>query len=80
VVVNRALFDAARSAPVTPWLARTSRLTKYSLIDVMVIAMLIVCAKAFPGGASVSARWGIYAFAVAAILPWVVALGLRQKP
>src|SRR6188472_1995259 len=31
VVVNRALVDACRSAPITPWLARTSNLTKYSL-------------------------------------------------
>jgi paraquat-inducible protein A len=77
VVVNRALFDAARSAPVTPWLARTAHLTKYSLIDVLVIAMLIVCAKVFPGGASVSARWGIYAFGVAAVIPWIIARGLR---
>jgi uncharacterized paraquat-inducible protein A len=77
VVVNRALFDAARAAPVTPWLGRTSRLTKYSLVDVMVVAMLIVSAKAFPGGGTVSARWGLAAFGVAAVLPWIIARGLR---
>jgi uncharacterized paraquat-inducible protein A len=79
VVVNRALFDAARSAPVTPWLARTSHLTKYSLIDVLVIAILIVCAKSLPGGTTISARWGIYAFSIAAVLPWIIVRGLGPR-
>src|SRR5688572_14758820 len=83
IVVNRALFDAFRSAPITPWLARTSHLTKYSLIDVLVIAVLIVCAKAFPAGTIISARWGIYAFSIAAVLPWIIVRGLapsRNRP
>jgi uncharacterized paraquat-inducible protein A len=79
IVVNRALFDAFRSAPVTPWLARTSHLTKYSLIDVLVIAILIVCARSFPGGTIISPRWGIYAFSMAAILPWVLVRGLAPR-
>jgi uncharacterized paraquat-inducible protein A len=76
VVVNRALFDASRGVPITPWLGRTSRLTKYSLIDVLVIAILIVCAKSLPGGTTVSHRWGIWAFSIAATLPWIIARGL----
>ena len=79
VVVNRALFDSFRSAPVTPWLARTSHLAKYSLVDVLVIAILIVCAKAFPGGTEVSARAGLYCFGVAAILPWIIVRGLATR-
>jgi uncharacterized paraquat-inducible protein A len=78
VVVNRALFDAIRSAPITHWLGRTSHLTKYSLIDVVVIAILIVCAKAFPGGTVITPRWGIYAFSIAATLPWIIARGLAD--
>jgi paraquat-inducible protein A len=80
VIVNRGLVDALRGAPVTSWLARTSRWTKYSLIDVLVIAILIVCAKSFPGGTAISARWGIYAFSLAAIVPWIVAKGLARGP
>src|SRR4029079_11595479 len=65
VIVNRALFDAVRAAPITTWLDRTSHLTKYSLVDVLVIAIVIVCAKSLPGGTVISARWGIYAFSLA---------------
>jgi uncharacterized paraquat-inducible protein A len=79
VIVNRALFDALRSAPITPWLTRTSRLTKYSLIDVLVIAILIVCAKSFPGGTIVTGRWAIYSFSIAAVLPWIIARGLAVQ-
>jgi Paraquat-inducible protein A len=78
-IINRALVDALRSQPVTPWLARTSNLTKYSLIDVLVIAILIVCAKSFPGGTVITPRWGIYAFSAAAILPWIIARGLAPS-
>jgi uncharacterized paraquat-inducible protein A len=76
VIINRAFFDAFRDDPITPWLARTSHLTKYSLIDVLVIGILIVCAKSFPGGTIISARWGIYAFGIAATLPWLIVRGL----
>jgi hypothetical protein len=78
VVVNRALVDAARSDQITPWLARLSHLTKYSFIDVLVIGILIVCAKSLPGGTTIDARWGIYAFTVAATVPWIVAWGLGR--
>jgi uncharacterized paraquat-inducible protein A len=79
VVVNRALLDACRSAPITPWLSRTSNLTKYSLTDVFVVAVFIVCFKSFPGGTEISHHWGLWAFAAAATLPWIIAFGLAPR-
>jgi uncharacterized paraquat-inducible protein A len=46
---------------------------KYSMADVFVIALLVVVSKSFPGGTRVELRWGIYAFAAAALLTMLVA-------
>lgn len=41
---------------------------RYSMADVFVVALLVVASKSFPGGTEVAVRWGIYAFAGAALL------------
>ena len=45
---------------------------KYSMADVFVVALLVVVSKTFPGGTTIELRWGIYAFAVAALLTMLV--------
>jgi len=41
---------------------------KFSMADVFVVALIVVVSKSFPGGTTVDLRWGIYAFAGAALL------------
>lgn len=43
-------------------------LSKYSMIDVFVIALLVIASKTLPGGSEINLRWGTLAFAVAALL------------
>ena len=41
---------------------------RFSMADVFVVALLVVVSKTFPGGTTIDLRWGIYAFAGAALL------------
>lgn len=43
-------------------------LSKYSMIDVFVIALLVIASKTLPGGSEINLRWGTFAFAAAALL------------
>ena len=45
---------------------------KYSMADVFVVALLVVESKSFPGGTTIDLRWGIYAFAAAALLTMLI--------
>jgi len=58
----------------------SARLAKFSMVDVFVIALLVVAGKTFPGGTTVDVRWGVYAFAAAALLSMVVSGGVARLP
>lgn len=45
---------------------------KFSMADVFVVALIVVVSKSFPGGTTVELRWGIYAFAGAALLTMIL--------
>ena len=49
-------------------------LGKFSMADVFVVALVVVASKSFPGGTTVDLRWGIYAFAGAALLTMVLTM------
>lgn len=52
---------------------------KFSMADVFVVALLVVVSKSFPGGTSIDLRWGIYAFAAAALLTMVSTLLVDRR-
>ena len=45
---------------------------KYSMVDVLVIALLVLAIKGLPGGTEIVLRWGVWAFAASVLLTiWV---------
>ena len=48
-----------------------SYLGKYSMVDVMVISIIVVAFKGFPGGTKVVAEVGLYCFAIQVVLSMV---------
>ena len=51
-------------SPTIVWL---SRLGKWSMLDVLVLAMVVVAFKAFPGGTRFELCWGTWTFALSVI-------------
>ncbi len=56
------LLPTTSSAVV--WL---SRLGKWSMLDVLVLALIVVAFKAFPGGTRIELCWGTWTFAISVI-------------
>ena len=75
VVLRACLDDARRGRPPGPLFRWTERLSKFSMADVLVVALLVVTSKSYPGGTTVDVRWGLFAFAAAALLSVAVSLG-----
>jgi paraquat-inducible protein A len=63
-----ALADLAANRPLNRLHRLLANVGKYSMADVFVVALLVVASKSFPGGTEVQIRWGLYAFASAALL------------
>lgn len=55
-----------------------TRFSKYSMVDVFVIALVVVASRSFPGGTTVELEWGTYAFAAAALLSVAVSAALGR--
>jgi paraquat-inducible protein A len=53
-------------------LAVTAILSKYSMTDVFVIALLVIASKTLPGGSEIRLEWGTLAFATAALLSMIL--------
>lgn len=60
-----------------PWLTLAHHTGKFSMLDVMVLAMLIVAVKGLPGGSRVTLGWGVWAFAGSVVLSLVVSILLH---
>ena len=59
----------------------THHLGKFSMLDVLVIALFILAAKGLPGGTTIKLEWGVWAFAVSVAGSLVVSVILgRTKP
>lgn len=68
IVVRLVLQGAAGPAVPAPLLKVVAGVSKYSMVDVFVIALLIVASKSMPGGSRIELEWGTFAFAAAALL------------
>ena len=80
IVLRVCLAELSRGGRPGPAHAFATRLSKFSMVDVFVIALLVVASRSFPGGTSVDLEWGTYAFAAAALASVAVALGVARLP
>lgn len=64
--------------PGGPALWITHHAGKFSMLDVMVIAVFIVAIKGLPGNTDVIIGWGLYAFAAAVILSMIASLLVKR--
>ena len=73
--VKLVLMAAENELPTGGPVARLLRLAgKWSMLDVMVVAMLVLAIKALPGGSELALRWGLWCFAASVLLSLVAVL------
>ena len=65
------------------WLAHHSG--KFSMLDVLVLALLVLAIKGLPGSSELALRWGVWTFAASVLLSLIASLLLghlerRQRP
>jgi paraquat-inducible protein A len=51
---------------------------KFSMLDVMVLALLVIAIKGLPGGSELRLRWGVWAFAGSVVLSLLISLLLHR--
>ncbi|MHC4960314.1 MAG: paraquat-inducible protein A, partial [Planctomycetota bacterium] len=79
VILRAGIADTIAGRPASGAQRITNVLSKYSMVDVFVIALLIVASKSYPGGTTVDVHWGAFAFAAAALASIPVAAGLSAR-
>ena len=57
----------------------TARLSKFSMVEVLFLALIILTVKALPGGSEATIEWGAYLFVASALGSMVVPM-LLEKP
>lgn len=72
IVTRLALKAAAKGEHPAKLFHLAAAVSKFSMVDVFVIALMVVVGKAMPGGSRMLLEWGTYAFAAAALLSTVV--------
>lgn len=61
-----------------PRVALAGKLGKYSMLDVLVMALLVLCLKGLPGDSSVSLRVGAYLFCVSILISMFVPFQIEK--
>ena len=64
----------SNSGSVESLLKWTDRLSKFSMVEVLFLALLILTVKTLPGGSEAKIEWGAYAFVTSAIGSMLVPL------
>ena len=59
------------------WLTLAHHTGKFSMLDVLVLALLVVAIKGLPGGSTITLGWGVWAFAGSVVLSLVVSMMLH---
>lgn len=62
-------------APLVHCLAHAG---KWSMLDVLVVAIMVLCFKTFPGGTRIEMNWGAYAFAASVLLSMLAVFCLKR--
>ena len=78
VVVRLALQGIGRGAVPRRVLAAMATISKYSMVDVFAIALLVVASKTMAGGSHIDMEWGTIAFATAALLSMYLTSAVKK--
>ncbi|HKB16364.1 MAG TPA: paraquat-inducible protein A [Planctomycetota bacterium] len=79
IVVRLALRGEGGGAVPPPLLRAVAFASKYSMVDVFVIALLVVASRTMPGGSRIELEWGIFAFCAAALLSTGLTSSVRRE-
>lgn len=71
IAAGQASDDAGARTLGRRALELTHHTGKFSMLDVMVIALLIVAIKGLPGGTQIAVGWGLFAFAGSVVLSMI---------
>ena len=69
----------SNSASIESLLKWTNRLSKFSMVEVLFLALLILTVKTLPGGSEAKIEWGAYAFTASAIGSMLVPLLFEKQ-
>ena len=75
----RGLVQIERGQPTGVALWVTHHAGKFSMLDVMVIALLVIAIKGLPGGTTIVVGWGLFAFAGSVILSMLASVLVRRQ-
>lgn len=64
--------------PAGWWLAVAHHTGKFSMLDVMVLAMIVVAIKGLPGNTDIRLQWGVWAFAGSVVLSLIASILLHR--
>ena len=78
VVVRLTLQGDVRGAMPHRLLAAMAVVSKYSMTDVFVIALIVVASRTLPGDSQIDIEWGAIAFALAALLSMYLASAVKK--
>jgi paraquat-inducible protein A len=79
LIAVRLVLQSATRRAVSPQLLRgVAALSKYSMVDVFVVALLVVASKTMPGGSRIDLEWGLFAFGAAALLSMGLTSAVRR--
>ena len=59
------------------WLTLAHHTGKFSMLDVMVLALIVVAIKGLPGGSRITLGWGVWAFAGSVVLGLIASVLLH---
>ena len=59
------------------WLTLAHHTGKFSMLDVLVLALIVVAIKGLPGGSRITLGWGVWAFAASVVLALIVSMMLH---
>ncbi len=74
-----ATIHLPKSSSLASLLKWTGRLSKFSMVEVLFLALMILTVKALPGGSEATIEWGAYLFVASALGSMVVPM-LLEKP
>jgi len=72
-----AIGELKRGRPGGAALWLTHHAGKFSMLDVLVVAVLVLAIKGLPGGTTITIGWGLYAFAASVVLSIIASVGVK---
>lgn len=68
----------AQHRPAGPWLGMVHQTGKFSMLDVLVLALFVITLKGLPGSSEIRLQWGVWCFAASVVLSLVASILLHR--